>query len=108
MPNVYVINKAAHDFHEAERYGKLIYLSKGSINKYAVNRIFRQFTEALEKSQADDYILLTSLTVMNVIACCIFALKHNALNLLLFKDDGYTVRKLDLKGDDDGKETDSI
>ena len=99
MPNVYVINKAAHDFHEAEKFGTLVYLSKGSINKYAVNRIFRQFTLALAKSTADDYILLTSLTVMSVIACCIFVLRHGTLNLLLFKDDSYIARKLDMKGE---------
>lgn len=99
MPTVYVINKAAHDFHEAEKFGSLVYLSKGSINKYAVNRIFRQFEAVLKNSTPDDYILLTSLTVMCVIACCIFVLKHGTLNLLLFKDDGYSVRKLDMKGE---------
>lgn len=99
MPNVYVINKSPHNFQPAEKYGTLVYLSKGSINKYAVNKIFRQFTEILERSNADDYILITSLTVMSVIATSIFALKHQTLNLLLFKDDSYICRKLDLKGD---------
>ena len=103
MPNVYVINKCPHDFHKAERYGTLVFLSKGSMNKYAVNRIFRQFTEGLSKSSADDYILLTSLTVMSVIACCIFVLRHQTLNLLLLKDDNYVCRKLDLKGEEDGR-----
>ena len=104
MSNVYVINKCPHDFHEAEKYGTLVYLSKGSMNKYAVNKIFRQFTSALVQSKPDDYILLTSLTVMSVIACCIFVLKHETLNLLLFKDDSYVCRKLDLKGEGDGCE----
>lgn len=103
MPTVYVINKSPHDFHEAERYGTLVFLSKGSMSKYAVNRIFRQFTDGLAKSNADDYILLTSLTVMSVIACCIFALRHQTLNLLLLKDDKYVCRKLDLKGEEGGR-----
>jgi hypothetical protein len=102
MPNVYIINKCPHDFHEAERYGTLVFLSKGQMNKYAVNKIYRQFEEALGKSTADDYILLTSLTVMSVVACCIFVLKHQMLNLLLYKDDSYVCRKLDLKGVCDG------
>lgn len=99
MPNVYVINKSPHNFQPAEKYGTLVFLSKGSMNKYAVNKIFRQFTSALDNSTADDYILLTSLTVMSVVATCIFVLKHQTLNLLLFKDDSYVCRKLDLKGD---------
>lgn len=96
---VYIINKAAHDFSAAEKYGSLIFLSKGAVNKYAVSRIFRQFQDALSTSSEDDYILLTSLTVMCVIACCIFALRHNKLNLLIFKDEDYVVRTIDLKGE---------
>lgn len=102
MSNVYVINKSPHDFSSASKWGTLIYLSKGSMNKYAVNRIFRQFTEGLAKSSPDDYILLTSLTVMSVVACCIFVLRHQTLNLLLLKDDNYVCRKLNLKGEEDG------
>ena len=95
MPTVWVINKAAHDFSAAERFGVLRYLSKGVISKYATNRIFRQFNEELSKASKEDYILLTSLTVMNVIACCIFVMKFKRLNILLLKDDNYQARTLD-------------
>lgn len=100
MKKVFVINKAAHDFSKAERFGELIYLSKGAINKYAISRIYRQFQTIMDNSHEDDCILLTSLTVMCVIACCLFAVKHQRLNLLLFKDDDYIVRTIDLKGDE--------
>jgi hypothetical protein len=94
-PKVYIINKAAHDFSPASRYGEIIYLSKGGVNKYAVNNIFRMFRETLEKSSADDYILITSLTVMSCIACCIMVMLHSRLNLLLFMDGDYVERKMD-------------
>ena len=89
---VYVVNKSAHDFQPAEKYGKVIYLSEGSMNRYATNSMIRHFKEMLEGSESNDYIVPCSLNVMNSIACAIFAHKHGRLNLLLFKDGIYVER----------------
>lgn len=94
MPNVYVINRSGHDFHEAERYGKLIYLSEGSMSRYATARIYRQFAEILKHSKEDDFILTTGLSVMNCIATSIMTALHGKINLLLFKDGKYVCRTI--------------
>lgn len=92
MANVYIVNKSAHDFAPAAKYGKVIFLSEGTINRYATNSMIRQFERIMEKSSSQDYIVPCSLNVMNSIACAIFAHKHGRLNLLLFKDGGYIER----------------
>lgn len=94
MPDkiVYIVNKSSHNFGPAEEYGKVIFLSEGSMNRYATNSMIRQFSAILENSAADDFIVPCSLNVMNSIACAIFAHKHGRLNLLLFKDGIYIVR----------------
>jgi hypothetical protein len=92
MPKVYVVNKSNHDFSPALKYGDIVFLSEGTMNRYATNNMFRSFGEALEGSSADDYIVPCSLNVMNSIACAIFARKHGTLNLLLFKDGRYIER----------------
>jgi len=89
---VYIVNKSAHDFSAAERYGKVVFLSDGLMNRYATNNMVRQFESMLVDSKSDDYIVPCSLNVMNSIACAIFAHKHGTLNLLLFKDGGYIER----------------
>lgn len=89
---VYVVNKSSHDFTQAEEYGEIIFLSEGSMNRYATNSMIRQFGEAMTLSEAGDYIVPCSLNVMNSIACAIFAKKHGCLNLLLFKDGTYIER----------------
>lgn len=94
MAKVYITNKSGHDFSAAEVFGDFIFLSSGSINRYSVNRMHRQFIEALRNSEACDYLLPTALSTMNMIAACIFALKHGRLNLLLFKDGIYVERTL--------------
>lgn len=89
---VFIVNKSSHDFKEAEKYGEVIFLSEGSMNRYATNSMMRQFKEAMKNSEAGDYIVPCSLNVMNSIACAIFARKHGTLNLLLFKDNVYIER----------------
>jgi hypothetical protein len=93
---VFIINRGVHDFACAKRFGELTYLSDGPVSKYATTVMMREFSKALKDSTEEDYILLTSLTVMCVIACVIFAMKHKKLNLLLLKDNDYTERRLDL------------
>lgn len=81
---VYVVNKGGHDISAAEKWGELVYLSRGSMNRYATSNIYRKFVRHLSQSSPGDFILLTGLTVMSAIACSIFARKHGRLNLLLF------------------------
>lgn len=85
MPRVYVVNKGGHNHHDAERFGELVFMSEGTVNRYAVSQMYRQFAECLGKSSEDDYILITGLSVMASVACSIFARIHGRLNLLLFK-----------------------
>lgn len=92
MRKVFIVNKSSHDFTAAEMYGSIVFLSEGSINRYATNQMIRMFTERMESSESEDLIVPCSLNVMNSIACAIFAHKHGRLNLLLFKDGRYIER----------------
>lgn len=85
MRKVYIINRSVHDFSAATEYGELVYMSEGSINRFNTSRIYRLFYPILKDSHENDYILITGLTVMNLVAAFIFAMKHKRLNLLLFK-----------------------
>ena len=96
---VFILNKGIHNYDAAEKFGKLHYLSKRAMGRYNTSNIFRKFYPILKRSGKDDYILLTSLNTMNVIACIIFALRHRKLNLLIHspKNNTYVERKLDLE-----------
>ena len=94
---VYVINQGAHDYTAAEYFGDIIYCTKGSVDRFDTSQMFRELLEALHDSQADDYILLTSLTTLCCVACSIMAAKHGQVNLLLFRGDAYVERTLYLK-----------
>lgn len=104
MPTVWVINRSAHDYSGAAQWGNVAFMSDGPVNRYATGKIFRVLNEPLKKSQPNDYILLTGLTVMACIACSIFALKHKKLNLLIFRPATHTYveRRMNLEDLDNG------
>ena len=97
-PTVWIINRSSHDYSAAMRFGKLEFLSEGTINKFNVNDMDRQFRERLADSSPNDYLLLTSLTVMSAIATVVFVEKHGKLNLLLFRSGDYIERRLSYCG----------
>lgn len=90
LPSVWVINRSAHDYSGAARWGNIRFMSNGPVNRYATSKIFRMLNESLRSSKNNDYILLTGLTVMACIACSIFALRHKRLNLLIFRPATHT------------------
>lgn len=94
MPTVYVTNKSAHDFSEATKYGNLVFITKGKLNRFNANDMHRQAVEAMEDSEKNDYIVPCSLNVLNSIVCATFAVKHKRLNLLLFKQGEYIERNI--------------
>ena len=107
MKKVYIPNKSGHNFDDAERFGALIFLSEGYINRFKVNEIYRIFAEAMSDSHSDDYIIISSMNVMNAVASAIFARKHGRLNLLQFYEGKYVPRELDIDaliGDQDEHE----
>lgn len=85
MTKIYVVNRGGHNHEDAKRFGEIIFLSEGLMNRYAVTQIYRQFATILRDSEPEDYILVTGLTIMNSIACSIFSRLHGRLNLLLYK-----------------------
>ena len=94
MPTVWIVNKSNHSFEEAEQYGTVKFLSKGIMNRYAVNHMAREFEAALKDSAPDDFLVPCALNVMNIIAASILVTKHKKLNLLLFKKGVYMERNL--------------
>lgn len=97
-PNVYVVNRASHDLSAAKKFGDLVFLSENRQDRFATNNMYREFLPLLECSQPNDYLLLTGLTVMNVVAASILAMLHQKLNVLIHnpKNNSYVARTIDL------------
>lgn len=101
MPKVFIVSGSAHDFSPAKKFGRLVVLSEGPINRYSVNNIHRQFYSILQHSKEDDYILVCGLSIMNAIASSIMAALHGRINFLLFRQGDYLERNIILKEEGD-------
>ena len=93
---VYVPNRSAHDFRAAEEYGSLIFLTDGLIDRFALNTICRRFVEGTKDATADDYILVSSLNILNSLLASVFSYRFGKVNYLLWKNGRYIERCIDL------------
>jgi len=93
-PVVFIANQSGHDFSDCERYGSPVYVTKGLINRFSVNFIARKWAFTLADSRKEDYILVTSLTILTAIGAALFGHLHGCLNLLLYRNDRYIARKI--------------
>lgn len=86
MPQVLVVNKSCHDFTAAEDFGTIKFMTEGALDRFNVSKMYRTFKPFIDNSSQEDYLLLTGMTVMNSIACAMFAAKHGRINLLIWKE----------------------
>jgi len=95
VPQVFILNKGPHDYSTAARFGELVYCTEGTLDRDDISLMFRELEPYVSlDSQPEDYILLTSLTTLCSVACAMFAAKHQRLNLLIFRGDGYVARTI--------------
>ena len=85
MRKVFVINQSSHDYSVAEQFGELVFMTKGSVNRFNVSEIFRLLDPFLSQSSENDYLLVGGHSVLCSVACSMFVAKHKRLNLLIYK-----------------------
>lgn len=97
MPKVFVVNDGGHDYSDAERFGELVFCTEHVIRKDDTAQMFRELSESLSWAQSDDYLLVSSLTSLCMIAAGIMGDKFGELHLLIFKDGQYVSRDIILE-----------
>jgi len=94
-PFIFIPNKGAYDYSDAERFGSLVFLSEGTLTRLNTNSLYRMFCNGMRNAQAQDYLLVSSLPVFNAIACGILVYKFGRVNYLLFSNGAYKERSVD-------------
>ena len=100
MPRVYIpCDTGLHDFqHTAGRFGEVVVITTGVVDRLNVRQVFQTFREAMATSQADDYVVCVGLHVLTGMAMSIQAARHGRLNLLQWTRDGYAISRLLIDG----------
>lgn len=93
---VFIVNLSAHDFKEAEKYGELVFLTKGRVNGKKINKHARDFVEKLKGMTSRDWILFTSLQSLNWLLGYIMGrMNINPVNILYYSNKKYLEFQLD-------------
>ena len=95
-PVVYIPNKGSHDFSDAERFGPLVFLTHGSVKKYQTNTMYRQLVEGMADAIPEDYLLISSLAILNSLCSAILGRRFGRVNYLLYCNGTYLERTVDI------------
>ena len=112
-PRVYVPNKGAHDYSAATTFGDLVFITEGTINKFAIDTYYRSAIDSMMDSQAQDFLLIASLNSACAICSAILARRFGIVRFLLFRRNKYIERVvnvdslLHLGSESDGDATDT-
>ena len=91
---VYIVSNGGHDYSDAKRYGELVFLTDEVIRKDDIAQMYRVLSPILDEAEADDLLLISSLTSLCVVATAILSARFGEIHLLLYKDGRYEQRDL--------------
>ena len=66
-----------------------MFLTSGSVPRYNTENMYRQLVEGMQDAEETDYLLISSLVILNALASAIMGRKFGRVNYLLFRDGEY-------------------
>lgn len=96
-PVVWLVNEGGHDgYHKAERFGRIIALTSGNVNPFALDRHLVNIGQRLSMAKENDYIALSGLAILNALVVSIMLTKFDKVNMLQWSTQKGTYVKLRL------------
>lgn len=84
---VYIVNKAGHDFSNAEKYGELVPVTTGNINIARPDRDLFNISQILDNfDSSSDYLLLSGNVLANAMCVAVLAYSQKTPIQLLVYD----------------------
>lgn len=80
---VYVTNFAGHDYTQAEKWGELYWITKGYISFHSLDRVKYRVCESVQSSEPEDWLLLSGIPMICVVATSYWMWKHNKCKMLV-------------------------
>lgn len=84
MAKVFVANKGHHAYHDAAKYGDVVFLTEGRPNLFQSDNLYATLREGLEVAGPEDFLVLSGNILPSAIAMHILLKKHGVANLLVW------------------------
>jgi hypothetical protein len=91
---VYIVNNGGHDYSDAERFGELVFCTHSIIRRSDTAQMFRELSVALEDARPDDYLLISSLASLCIVAAGILSSRFGEIHLLIHDGGKYVERDI--------------
>lgn len=79
---VYIAGLARHDYEPAKDYGDLVVVVSGQLDLSDVDAMRDIVTKALNRSEPDDYIILSGAPILGVLCVMEMLRRHGCVNVL--------------------------
>ena len=83
MPKVFVSNYAGHDFTEAEKYGELVFITKGYVSFQSLDRVLYVCAANQITASEDDWFLVSGSNVITLFAALVWLVRFDKVKLLV-------------------------
>ena len=87
--NVYILSKGGHDYSDAERFGKLVFLGIPSHLRWDMTKLRTELESKLEDAEEDDLFIISHLTSHCCVATAILTEWFGKVNFLVYRKDKY-------------------
>lgn len=81
-PVVWVTNWGGHPYSKAERFGRLVPLTKGTVNPFKLDRIAYGVGRLMEQAHEEDFILISGLPVVVGLIMSMWLTKFKRVKML--------------------------
>jgi hypothetical protein len=90
-PVVWIINEGGHDYKKAEKYGRLMPMTTGSVNPFNPDRLMVIVSNRLRVATAQDFLVVSGSPMLNAIAVSMWLIRFKVCNVLHWshRDDEY-------------------
>jgi hypothetical protein len=91
VPVVWLINEGGHDYTKAERFGRVMPITTGSINSFNPDRLMVVISTRLRVAAVDDFLTISGSPMLNALAIAMWLRRFGKANILQwsFRDDEY-------------------
>ena len=81
---VYITNFTNFEFHSADKYGKVYYLTSGNINLANLSAVIRKVLPKIKSASPEDYLVLTGASPLGAVIFTTWLNYHGKVNLLIY------------------------
>jgi hypothetical protein len=99
VPVVWLTNEGGHDYKDAERFGRLMPITTGSVNPFNPDRLMVLISHRLRVATAEDFLAISGSPMLNALALAMWLRRFKTCRVLLWSHRDTQYKELIISGD---------